>query len=170
MTLAVLALAVLVASPAGARDRDGKAPRTERLVIHGEDTVADGPCPKGVCTLTLRDGRFAGTPVGTGGYAGSIQLAVAEAFPNGEGGVCAPVRGRIVIGKGTPDRLVLALSGASCQDGAGPVTAASFTGVARFTVARGHGKYAGARGGGLMTSSEDPADHERLTLIGRLSR
>ena len=172
MTLAVCALALLAANPAGARDRDGKQPpRSERLVIHGEDTVADGPsCPRGVCTLTLEDGRFSGTPVGTGAYTGSIALAVAKAFPNGEGGVCAPVRGRLVLGKGTPDRLVLALSGASCQDGAGPVTAASFTGVMRFTIVRGHGKYAGARGGGLMTSSEDAADRERMTLVGRIVR
>ena len=126
--------------------------------------------PKGVCTLTLSGGRFAGAPVGTGAYAGSIDLAVAKAFPNGQGGVCAPIRGRLVLGKGTPDRLVLALAGASCQDGAGPVTAASFTGVARFTVVRGHGKYAGARGGGLMTSVEDAADHEQMTLIGRITR
>jgi hypothetical protein len=75
-----------------------------------------------------------------------------------------------VLGKGTPDHLVLALSGASCQDGAGPVTAASFTTVARFTVVRGHGKYAKARGGGLMTASEDAADRERITLIGRITR
>jgi hypothetical protein len=65
---------------------------------------------------------------------------------------------------------VLALSGASCQDGDGPVTASSFTGLARFTVVRGHGEYAGARGGGLMTSLEDAADRERLTLIGRITR
>jgi hypothetical protein len=170
MTLAVCALALLAANPAGARDRDAKQPpRSERLVIHGEDTVTDGPCDKGVCPLTLTGGRYAGT-IGSGAYTGSVDLAVAHAFPNGQGGVCAPVRGRLVLGRGKPDRLVLALTGASCQDGTGPVTAASFTGVMRFTVARGHGKYAGARGSGLVSASEDAADRERMTLIGRIAR
>jgi hypothetical protein len=86
-------------------------------------------------------------------------LRVADAFPNGENGVCAPIDGRIVLGAGSPNRLVLAVSGDSCQDGSGPVTADSFTGVSRFWVKYGTGTYAGARDSGLMTSSEDAADH-----------
>ena len=66
---------------------------------------------------------------------------------------------------------MLAMAGASCQDGAGDVTAASFTGVARFTIARGTGAYAGARGRGLAVFTFEGADdRERLTLIGRLAR
>ena len=68
------------------------------------------------------------------------------------------------------DRLVLAVDGDSCQDGAGPVTAASFTGVAGFKVTHGTGRYAKAHGRGLATFSEDAADHDRMTLVGRIAR
>ena len=71
--------------------------------------------------------------------AAASELRVAEAFPNGEGGVCAPVAGRITLGAGTPDRIVLAVAGDSCQDGAGDPTTSSFTGLGRFTVAYGTG-------------------------------
>ena len=137
--------------------------------MRGIDTVVDGPCPAGVCQLSLTDGAFRGT-TGTGAYSGSVKLAVAAAFPNGEGGVCAPIEGEIVLGTGTPNRLVLALSGDSCQDGAGDVTQASFTGVARFVVKHGTGTYAKTRGYGLATFSEDASDRERMTLIGRVTR
>jgi catechol 2,3-dioxygenase len=111
-----------------------------------------------------------GTPVGTGAYSGSLELEIADGFANGEGGVCAPIRGDIVLGTGSPNRLVLAVSGDSCQDGAGPVTSASFTGLARFTVKHGTGAYAKASGSGLASFVEDAADQDRMTLIGRISR
>ena len=93
-----------------------------------------------------------------------------SAFPNGEGGLCAPIEGEIVLGAGSPDRLVLALDGDSCQDGAGDVTTSSFTNVARFVVKYGSGKFAHTRGKGLATFSEDAADHERMTLVGHITR
>ena len=99
-----------------------------------------------------------------------MELAVAEAFSNGEGGVCAPIEGRIVLGSRTPDRLVLAVAGDSCQDGAGPPPASSFTGLARFTVKHGTGEFAGATGSGLASFSEDVEDHDRMTLIGHITR
>ena len=76
----------------------------------------------------------------------------------------------MTLGAGSPDRLVLALSGVSCQDGAGPVTEASFTGLAQFAVVKGTGRYAHARGSGIGTFVEDAGDQERMTLIGRISR
>jgi hypothetical protein len=39
--------------------------------------------------------------------------------------------------------------------------------VARFTVEHGRGRYADAGGSGILTSAEDAADHDRLTLIER---
>ena len=75
-----------------------------------------------------------------------------------------------MLGEGTKDRLVLAVAGDSCQDGAGDPTTSSFTGMAEFTVKHGTGTYAKARGRGLATFSEDAADHDRMTLIGRISR
>jgi hypothetical protein len=162
LVLAGLAFAAATSS-AGAADR-----ATQRLVVRGEATVADAPCDAGIC-LELTDGRFRGTPVGTGGYTGSIKLRVADAFPNGEGGVCAPIDGHIVLGAGTQDRLVLAVGGDSCQDGAGDPTTSSFTSLARFTVKHGTGIYSGARGSGLAGFSEDAADHDRMTLVGRIS-
>jgi hypothetical protein len=167
LALALVGLAFVVATSADARP--AKHHNSERLVVRGEDTVKDGPCRAGVCPLELVDGAFRGT-VGTGAYSGAIKLKVADGFPNGEGGVCAPVRGHIVLGAGSPDRLVLALSGDSCQDGAGPVTAASFTGVARFVVVHGKGIYANASGSGVGSFSEDAADREHMTLIGRITR
>ena len=107
---------------------------------------------------------------GTGAYSGAIKLAVAAGFPNGEGGVCAPIEGEIVLGTGTPNRLVLALSGDSCQDGAGDVTQASFTGVAHFVVKHGTGTYAKTRGYGMATFAEGADDREHMTLIGRTWR
>jgi hypothetical protein len=168
LTLAsvVFAIATDAANAADASTRHA----TQRLVVRGEDTVIDGPCPAGVCPLQLTGGVFRGAPVGTGAYTGAINLVVAEAFDNGEGGVCAPIQGHIVLGVGTPDRLVLALSGDSCQDGAGEPPTSSFTGLARFTVKYGTGAYAKATGGGLMSSFEDANDREHMSLVGRISR
>ena len=165
--IAVLGLGA-AANAAGAAEPPHHA--SERLVVRGDSTVVDGPCAGGVCTLQLTDGSFRGTPVGTGAYAGAVKLEVAKAFPNGEGGVCAPIRGKVRLGTGSPDRLVVAVAGNSCQDGAGPVTASSFTGLARFKVKHGTGSYAGASGAGLASFSEDATDHDRMTLIGRISR
>jgi hypothetical protein len=141
----------------------------QRLVVRGDDTVTDAPCDAGFCQLQLTDGAFRGT-IGMGAYDGAIKLVIAEAFDNGEGGVCAPIRGQVTLGTGSPDRLVLALSGDSCQDGAGDPRTSSFTGLARFTVKHGTGAYAKAHGSGLASFSEDAADHDRMTLIGRISR
>jgi hypothetical protein len=58
---------------------------TEPLVVRGEDTVKDGPCPDGVCQLELADGVFRGTPVGTGAYNVAVELRVAELFPERRG-------------------------------------------------------------------------------------
>ncbi|HWH96659.1 MAG TPA: hypothetical protein VNT03_22550 [Baekduia sp.] len=176
LALGLVALAAATAiSPAGAdAQTDGPSSnkhRTEqRLIVRGDATVVDGTCEAGVCPLEMVDGAMRGTPVGTGAYTGSVRLKVAEAFPNGEGGVCAPIRGSIVLGAGTADRLVLAVSGDSCQDGAGPPPAASFTTVARFAVTYGTGSYAGATGSGLAVFVEGADDHDRMTLIGRLAR
>jgi hypothetical protein len=137
--------------------------------VRGEATVKDAPCDGGLC-LELTDAAFRGTPVGTGAYTGAVKLSFADTFANGEGGVCAPMEGAIVLGAGSPDRLVLAVAGDSCQDGAGNPATSSFTGLARFTVKHGTGAYAGARGSGLATFSEDAADRDHMTLIGHISR
>jgi hypothetical protein len=173
LALAALALPV-TASATDAAGRSGTAPasthpKEQRLVVRGDATAVDGPCDARGCRLELTDGRFRGTPVGTGAYTGSITLKVADAFPNGEGGICAPLIGRIVMGAGTADRLTLAVSGDSCQDGAGPLDSAAFTGLARFTVKRGTGVYSRATGAGLASLSEDAANHHRITLIGRIT-
>jgi hypothetical protein len=157
-----------VAGAAGNAQAD-KQHSKQRLVVRGEATVIDSMCDAGVC-IELADGSFRGTPVGTGGYTGSLKLRVADGFPNGEGGVCAPIDGTIALGAGTPNRLILALSGDSCQDGAGDPSTAAFTGLAQFTVKHGTGTYAGARGSGLASFSEDAADRDRMTLIGRIAR
>ena len=139
-TLALLALGAATGA-AGASDR-----HEQRLVVRGDATAVDGPCDARACQVDLAGGRFRGTPVGTGAYTGDLRIRVGDAFPNGEGGICAPLKGRIVLGAGTPDRLVLAVAGDSCQDGDGPLETAAFTGLARFTVRGGTGRYAGARG------------------------
>jgi hypothetical protein len=165
LALAAVILAV-AATTAGAT---GLKHDSQRLVVRGDATVTDTPCPGGVC-LELTNGRFRGAPVGSGAYAGSINLRVADAFPNGEGGVCAPIQGEIILGAGSPDRLFLAVDGDSCQDGAGNPATSSFTGLARFTVKHGTGAYARASGKGLVTFSEDASDHDRMTLVGRIAR
>ena len=116
--LVAAGLALAAPATAGASHHD----TSERLVVRGDRHVGPAACPGGVCPLELTDGTFRGTPVGTGAYSGAIKLEVAEAFPNGEGGVCAPIRGSIMLGAGSPDRLVLAVAGDSCQDGAGDPT------------------------------------------------
>jgi hypothetical protein len=168
--VAVAALGLVLAVAAAAGSEPGKQRAPERLVVRGEDTVKDGgECPGGVCNLELTDGVFRGT-VGTGQYDGSVELRVAEAFANGEGGLCAPVSGRIVLGAGSPDRLVIGIRGDSCQDGNGDLTQSSFTGVTEFVVKHGSGVYAKARGSGVATFSEDASDRERMTLIGTIYR
>ena len=169
IVLALVGLALAVAT-SGASASGSDKRTTERFVVRGEDTVKEnGPCPAGVCKLELADGSFRGT-IGTGAYNGTVDLKVAEAFANGEGGVCAPIKGRIVLGAGTPNRLTVGLWGDSCQDGAGDLEKASFTNMARFVVKHGTGMYAKARGSGLASFSEDATDRERMTLIGHISR
>ena len=168
VALALLAFAVTVATSAARAT--GEHHRQPRLVVRGDATAVDGPCDARACRVDLVDGRFRGTPIGTGSYTASIALAVADAFPNGEGGICAPLEGRVVLGAGTLDRLVLDVSGDSCQDGAGPLDAASFTGLARFTVRYGTGSYAHAHGSGDATFLEDAAKHHRMTLVGHIAR
>ena len=169
----VVGLTAAVAASGATEAPDGAKPAThrttERLVVRGDDTVQDGVCTDGSCVLELAGGAFRGT-LGTGAYEGTIDLRVADSFANGEDGVCAPIDGSIVLGAGSSDTLVVALSGDSCQDGSGDLTQASFTGVARFVVKGGTGKYANASGSGLATFAEDATDHERMTLIGRISR
>jgi hypothetical protein len=169
--VALVAPAFAVATnTAGAADPDGaKLKHTERLVVRGDATVTDAPCDAGIC-VELTGGQFRGTPVGSGDYTGSVELAVADAFPNGEGGVCAPIRGRIVLGAGSPDSLTIAVAGNSCQDGAGNPATSSFTGLARFTVEQGTGAYAKATGSGLASFLEDASDQDRMTLIGHITR
>jgi hypothetical protein len=168
LILTLLALALAGLAFAVTASADGKHQAGQRLVVRGDDTVVDAPCPGGLC-VTLSGGTFRGAPVGSGAYTGSLKIGLAEAFPNGEGGVCAPVRGHVVLGAGTPDRLDLAVWGDSCQDGAGNPTQSSFTGLARFAVVHGTGAYAHASGGGIGSFLEDASDHERVTLIGRIS-
>lgn len=177
IALALAGLALAAATSGAATASSGKGAQsanhrsTERLVVRGEDTVKDSPgCPGGVCQLELTDGAFRGTPVGTGAYNGNVELHVTEAFANGEGGVCAPITGQVVLGAGSPDRLVLRLWGDSCQDGSGPLPTSSFTNLAHFVVKGGSGEFAMARGSGIASFSEDNSDRERMTLIGRISR
>lgn len=169
--LAALVLAGLAfaAATSAAGHQGGNHGTDERLVVRGDATVVDVPCDAGLC-LELVDGSFRGTPVGTGAYTGNVKLKVADTFPNGEGGVCAPIQGNVVLGAGSPDRLVLAVTGDSCQDGAGSPMTSSFTGLARFTVKHGTGAYANARGAGLATFSEDATDRDRMTLVGHITR
>jgi len=164
IALAALALALLAAATAGAKPHSD----SQRLVVRGTDTVVDHPCAGGIC-FDLTGGSFRGT-TGKGAYTGSLKLDFANIFPNGEGGVCAPVNGSITLGAGTKDRLDLAVWGDSCQDGAGDPTTSSFTGLARFAIVHGTGAYAKAHGGGTATFLEDANDHEQATLIGRISR
>jgi hypothetical protein len=175
LVLAAGALAVS-AGVAGAADHNktaaaGKHHGGQRLVVRGDATAVDGQCDvNGVCPVELTDGRFRGTPVGTGAYTGSIKLDVGNAFSNGEGGICAPLKGLIVLGAGTPNRLAFAVSGDSCQDGAGPPGSGSFTGLAEFTIKHATGSYAGLTGSGQVGLLEDTAKRHHMTLIGRLSR
>ena len=169
---AILGLALIgltLALAANAAGANATKHTTERLVVRGDATVRDVPCGPAIC-LELAGGAFRGTPVGTGAYTGSVKLKVAEGFPNGEGGVCAPIQGDITLGAGTPNRLVLAVFGDSCQDGAGNPMTSSFTGLARFSVKHGSGAYANARGAGLATFSEDATDRDRMTLVGHITR
>ena len=164
--LAAVAL-VLAAAPA---DADAADRARQRLVVRGDATAVQGPCSeRGVCPLELENGRFRGAPVGAGAYTGSLRLKVAEQFPNGEGGICAPLKGRIVLGAGSADRLVLAVAGDSCQDGGGPLAGASFTGLAHFVITHGTGRYAHTIGAGRVQFSEDAAHDHRMTVIGAIA-
>ena len=165
LAVAGLGFSASAGAESGAAARDHAE---QRLVVRGDATVADS-CDASGCAMQIEDGAFSGSPVGTGAYSGAMKLLVAEAFPNGEGGVCAPIRGEIVLGDGSVDRLVLAVSGDSCQDGAGDPRTSSFTGLAQFRVKHGSGAYAHASGRGVASFSEDAADRDRMTLIGRIS-
>jgi hypothetical protein len=170
--LALLALVLVGLAFVASTSTAGAAPgakAVERLVVRGEDTVLDGPCAPSGCPFQLAGGKFRGT-LGTGDYSGALTLDIADAFSNGEGGVCAPLRGTIVLGTGSPDRLELAVWTESCQDGAADPRTSSFTGLARFVVKHGTGAYAKATGYGIGSFIEDANDHERMTLIGRIAR
>src|SRR4051812_27192962 len=162
VALAPAGLALVMAADAGAHGS------SQRLVVRGTSTVLDAPCPDGPC-LQFDGGSFNGAPLGDGAYTGTMQVRVKEAFLNGEGGICAPVDGTIVLGAGTPDRLRLAVRGDSCQDGHGDPTTTAFTTLGRFRVVAATGRYAKATGHGVASFLEDAADHDRMTLIGRIS-
>jgi hypothetical protein len=165
---AALAGLALAATAVATTAQSAKHPATQPLVIRGDSTIVEQPCAPDDCHFEYAGGTFRGS-LGTGEYTGSFDFDPATIYPNGEGGVCAPIRGTIVLGAGSPDRLVLALRGDSCQDGSGDPTNSSFTTVARVTVEDGTGKYTGATGGGILSSAEDVTDHDRLTLIGRIA-
>ena len=165
-----IGLACLVAVIYAAASQADEKHSSQRLVVRGDATIVDGPPAADGIPLAITDGSFRGAPIGTGAYEGDMKLEVAKAFENGEGGVCAPIRGQIVLGAASPDRLVLAVAGDSCQDGAGPPPLSTFTGLAEFVVKKGTGKFAGYRGSGLATFAEDAADHDRMTLVGRITR
>ena len=73
-------------------------------------------------------------------------------------------------GAGSPDRLVLPSPATRARTAPATAPPTSFTGLARFKVKYGTGTYAGARGHGLASFAEDAADHDRMTLIGRIAR
>lgn len=128
-----------------------------KLVVRGEDNLSELACDAtGACDAQVSGGQFRGTE-GSGAYEGAIRLYLRDAFPNGEGGLCAPATGRLVFAQ----RLVVALAGNSCQDGAGDPTKASFTGLLRYRIVHGHGH-------GIASVTEDASDHEHLTLIGTI--
>ena len=143
--LALLALALTAFVVVFATTSAGAAGAPERLVVRGDATAVDGPCDARACPLELTDGRFRGDP---GRRRRLHRLAQARGrrapSPTARAASAPRSTGRIVLGAGTADRLVLAVSGDSCQDGAGPLAGASFTGLARFTVKHGTGSYAGA--------------------------
>ena len=124
MLAALCACALSFSATASAKHHE-----TERLVVRGEGTVADHrAAPPAACCRRRQPPRHDRRRLHRHGRA----RASPATFPNGEGGVCAPIRGRIVLGAGTPDRLTLAVAGDSCQDGAGPPPLSSFTGLARL--------------------------------------
>jgi hypothetical protein len=165
--LALLALALTAFALVFATGPAGAADQPQRLVVRGQATAVDGPCTAFACPLELARGHFRSSPLGIGAYSGSLKVAVGSAFPNGEGGICAPLTGRIELRQKT-GTLSLLISGDSCQDGSGPLPGASFTGVARFRVTHGTGAYAGATGSGVASLTEDAAKHHRMTLVGRI--
>ena len=152
--LRIIALATAALAIGAAADAATAAGK-QRLVIRGDATAVPGPCDAAGCALTLSDGRARGTV--SGAYTARFTLKVAKQFPNGEGGICAPLKGRIKL-----NRLTLVVSGTSCQDGGGPLAGSSFTGLARFRVKGGYG-------GGVATFTEDAAHRHRMTLIGLLN-
>jgi hypothetical protein len=166
--LGLLALALAAFTLVFATSSAGAADHQERLVVRGQATAVDGPCTAFACPLELARGRLRGT-LGRGAYTGALKITVGNAFPNGEGGTCAPLSGRIELHTRAGDRINLVVSGDSCQDGSGPLPDASFTGLARFRVTHGTGKYARATGRGLATFTEDAANRHLMTLVGRIA-
>ena len=163
--LAVPALALLALAPAAQAGDHG----AERLVVRGDSTIVDGTVRPGRLPAAderrrvprhARHRRLRRRPDARRRRRRSRTARAASARRSAAASRSAPAA----------DRLILAVDGDSCQDGAGPVTAASFTGVATFKVTHGTGRYAKAHGRGLATFSEDAADHDRMTLVGRIAR
>ena len=114
--LGLLALALTAFALVFATSSAGAAETAQRLVVRGQATAVAGPCSAFACPLALDRGRFRGT-LGRGAYSGSLKLTIANSFPNGEGGSCAPLTGRIELRTRAADRIGLLVSGDSCQDG-----------------------------------------------------
>jgi hypothetical protein len=165
--LGLLALALTTFAFVFATGSAGAADPQQRLAVRGQATAVDGPCSATACPLELARGHFRSSPLGSGAYSGSLTIAVGSAFPNGEGGICAPLSGRIELHRKAGD-VGLRVRGDSCQDGSGPLAGAAFTGVARFRITSGTGRYAGASGSGVASFVEDAAKHHQMTLVGRI--
>ena len=126
---------------------------------------------RGVCRSSSTDGRFRGTPLGSRRLRRLPQARGRPGLPQRRRRHLRPARRAASCsapapptGSSSPSRATRA------RTAPGPLEAASFTGLARFTVKHGTGRYAGATGGGLATFAEDAANHHRMTLVGRIAR
>jgi hypothetical protein len=168
LTLVALAVVAPITPAQVAPGAGHRAGVHARFVARGTDTVAEPVCHAGVCRLDLTGGTFRATQIGAGAYTGALRLHLADAFANQDGGTCARVDGELTLGAGSSDRIVMALRGDSCQDGAGDLRTSSFTTMTRFEVNVTSGRYAHLHGRGLASFSEDAQDDDVVTLIGRL--
>ena len=105
------------------------AETSSKLVVRGVDTVVDGPCPAGVCQLTLKDGAFRGTHSARAPTPARSSSPSPPASRTARAASAPRSRARSSSAPAPRTASTLALSGDSCQDGAGDVTQASFTGA-----------------------------------------
>lgn len=154
--------AVVVAHPGGEQPFSSGGSGTETsLSASGCQFTAAG------CTVET-NGTQTSSHLGRGAYVSDLTVDWAQAYPNGDGGFCAPASGPSVLTAANGDTLTLSNTGTVCEVGkTGANVPHTFTGT--FTISGGTGRFANASGAGTESGGDDGAGNSSYSASGTIN-